>query len=598
MAGKVASIFAEIGLDTGKFSSGANTVGGMVSGMINSLAGMSPILGIVGGAFTALAAYMMEAEKAAVVSAEGLAKQEAILKATGYSANTSASELNSYAQSLSRLSGIDDEAIISAESLMLTFRNIGRDTFPVAMQAAVDLQTTFGSLESSSMQLGKALNDPIKGITALGRAGVTFSEEQKAQIKGFVETNQLAEAQGIILQEVQKQVGGTAAAIEKAGDGSNRVKVSYENLSETIGNRLIPAQRVWNTFLADTYDIISKTTQASYDYGDALDRAIVKKGIDNTQNELGAMTAEQYGIAIRKMAEDELYAGQVEEARIKILRDMGYQVNETTGAITLSTEKIQQNEEEMTKANEATLKGVEVWQSLEESFTDKLDGLYSKRDGFVAQYNAVVMDGSQKSIDAQAGYIAKISETNAEIDKLALAHEIATKRIVLGYIEQKMAADGNLDDAEREWLLAKGVEWGVYKQSAIDAYRTASAEADEFAKHRLMSEGDRIIHVRIDYANASNAFNVAPTNYTDSQRRAAGGPASGMTLVGERGPEIVNLPGGSFVNSNNTSRNMMSGGGYDTQALIDAFTAAANANRFDPYDVARILRDELQQVRR
>ena len=31
--------------------------------------------------------------------------------------------------------------------------------------------------------LGKALNDPVKGITALGRAGVTFTDEQKKQIK-------------------------------------------------------------------------------------------------------------------------------------------------------------------------------------------------------------------------------------------------------------------------------------------------------------------------------------------------------------------------------------------------------------------------------
>jgi hypothetical protein len=39
-----------------------------------------------------------------------------------------------------------------------------------------------------------------------------------------------------------------------------------------------------------------------------------------------------------------------------------------------------------------------------------------------------------------------------------------------------------------------------------------------------------------------------------------GGMAKGMTIVGERGPELVNLPGGSRVYSNSQSRNMAGGG--------------------------------------
>ena len=41
---------------------------------------------------------------------------------------------------------------------------------------------------------------------------------------------------------------------------------------------------------------------------------------------------------------------------------------------------------------------------------------------------------------------------------------------------------------------------------------------------------------------------------------ASGGMASGLTVVGERGPELVNLPGGSRVYSNNQSRRMNTGG--------------------------------------
>jgi hypothetical protein len=51
----------------------------------------------------------------------------------------------------------------------------------------------------------------------------------------------------------------------------------------------------------------------------------------------------------------------------------------------------------------------------------------------------------------------------------------------------------------------------------------------------------------------SNAVNIL--------RRASGGFASGLTLVGERGPELVNLPHGSYVNSNSASQRMAKGGG-------------------------------------
>ena len=40
---------------------------------------------------------------------------------------------------------------------------------------------------SSAIQLGKALDNPTLGLTALRRVGVSFSDVQVAQIKGFVE---------------------------------------------------------------------------------------------------------------------------------------------------------------------------------------------------------------------------------------------------------------------------------------------------------------------------------------------------------------------------------------------------------------------------
>lgn len=141
-------------------------------------------------------------------------------------------------------SGVDDEAIQTGANLLLTFKQIrneagkGNDVFNQATQAAIDLSAAgFGSMDSASKMLGKALNDPIKGITALSRAGVTFTEGQKDQIKTMVESGDVLGAQKAILKEVQGQVGGVAAATATSGE---KAAVAFGNIKEAIGTALLP----------------------------------------------------------------------------------------------------------------------------------------------------------------------------------------------------------------------------------------------------------------------------------------------------------------------------------------------------------------------
>lgn len=183
-----------------------------------------------------------------------LAETEQAIKATGGAANVSAKEVSGLADALSKKTGIDDEAIQTGENLLLTFKGIrnetgkGNDIFNQATAAVLDLSKQFGGIEGSAVQVGKALNDPIAGITALGRAGVTFTDQQKEQIKALVETGDVLGAQKIILGEINAQVGGQAAAQATAAD---RLKVVWGNLREELGARLLPIVDKVSTFLAD-----------------------------------------------------------------------------------------------------------------------------------------------------------------------------------------------------------------------------------------------------------------------------------------------------------------------------------------------------------
>lgn len=180
---------------------------------------------------------------------------ESLIRSTGGAAKVTADQVAGLAEAISNKTGIDDEAVQSTATLLLTFTNLrneagaGNAVFDRAVSLAQDMATVMGGdAQSSALQLGKALNDPIRGVTALGRAGVQFSEEQKEQIKNFVESGDLLSAQKVILDEVGRQFGGAA---EAAATPTDKLTVKVGNLKEQLGTALIPIVDKAATFLGE-----------------------------------------------------------------------------------------------------------------------------------------------------------------------------------------------------------------------------------------------------------------------------------------------------------------------------------------------------------
>jgi hypothetical protein len=131
--------------------------------------------------------------------------------------------------------GIDDEAIKSGENMLLTFTNVrneagkNNDIFTQATKVTADLSVAFGKdMTESAILVGKALQDPIAGVTALRRVGVQLSEQQQQQIKDFVEAGDVMSAQKVILRELATEVGGSANAYGKTMAG--QVAIAREEL--------------------------------------------------------------------------------------------------------------------------------------------------------------------------------------------------------------------------------------------------------------------------------------------------------------------------------------------------------------------------------
>lgn len=122
-------------------------------------------------------------------------------------------KLQKIASDLGEATLFNEEDFRQGFGLLTSFGNIGVQNYERVAKAAADVAYTSGTEVSGAfMQLAKALNDPAKGLAALGRSGIQFTEDQKTVIEGLVETNQLAKAQNLILQELEKQYGGNAVA--------------------------------------------------------------------------------------------------------------------------------------------------------------------------------------------------------------------------------------------------------------------------------------------------------------------------------------------------------------------------------------------------
>src|SRR5690606_29619661 len=149
---------------------------------------------------------------AATIEAEAVAAQlEARVESTGGAAGFTAQQLLDMASGLQQVTTFGDEAIAAMQGVLLTFTNVRGEVFVSATEAVLNLAVALDTdLKSAALQVGKALNDPVKGVSALSRAGIQLSEAQQRQIRAFVETNDVASAQRVILGELEKQMGGAA----------------------------------------------------------------------------------------------------------------------------------------------------------------------------------------------------------------------------------------------------------------------------------------------------------------------------------------------------------------------------------------------------
>lgn len=229
----------------GNISKTALAVGGSIGRGLNTAARNIERLGLVAGGF--LVSQVKFGIDSLTRLEEVTAQTNAVIKSTGGVARLTAKDILALSEKYEDLNAtIDNKVIQSGENLLLTFTSIRKNAFEPALKAALDMNTALGGgesgLQGTIIQVGKALQDPIKGLTALRRVGVNFSLEQQKQIKTLIAHNKLYEAQKLILAELTKEFGGSFAAAGKTATGTfATLGDAIEDVQAGLAKALLPA---------------------------------------------------------------------------------------------------------------------------------------------------------------------------------------------------------------------------------------------------------------------------------------------------------------------------------------------------------------------
>jgi len=473
----------------------------------------------IAAAGAAAVAFGVSSVKSFQESENSLAQLNAVLKSTKGVAGVTAKSAINLANSLQKVTKYSDEDVVSAENLLLTFTKIGKDIFPKATKTVLDMSTALGQdTKASAIQLGKALQDPILGVTALRRVGVNFSKDQREVIKNLVETGKSAEAQRLILKELNLEFGGSAEAAGKTFSGRLAIlKNQFDEVKESIGFAIVqgltPLMNKLAEFVAsDKFQawLTQMTTWLQVNLPIAIDY-VVNTLIPNLINIFNMVWP-----VIRTII---VWLGRF----INFLADHEVAVWTFIGVLT-------------------AMKAAMVISSAVATF----------KAGLVAMRAAYVLTSAVLSVPIPI--------------TILVGAALIAMGLIIAKAKETMAVLDQLGEAQR----MQG-----------DSFDSATKGLRDLAKNGTPAQRKRAKATLNNPAYYSQKANATGTDFF----------GGGMSLVGERGPEMVTLPRGSKVSRADETKRMM-GGSTTINITVPMMTGSANERR----KVARMLIKDIQDI--
>jgi hypothetical protein len=259
----VGSVRVDLGLNSAEFESGMNKVKG-------SLAGIGKAFAALGGVavFAAFSAGIGQAMGRIEETRKLTAQLDRALENTGNTARTSGKEIADFADQLERSTGRAAEEVLAVGTNLATF-GFSREVFFDAIKLADDMSAAWGGdLKQNVEGLARALADPEKGLAMLTKRGITFTDEQKKMIAGFMKANDIIGAQGVVMDALNEQVKGVAASgftgLTKAqANATLAMETFFETMANAMGinsgmEKSLTAVAAALDFVSQNFDVIAR----------------------------------------------------------------------------------------------------------------------------------------------------------------------------------------------------------------------------------------------------------------------------------------------------------------------------------------------------
>lgn len=246
MAQNLAKVYIEAENRTGPAIGAAKRGFESLEGSILNLKGS--VTSMVAGALSigSIVGVLTKVGRAAIEAEEAQARLETTLKATGGTAGLTLRELNDLADEMAGATPFDDESLRNASAQLLKFGNIQEDVFRRALKASADFAAFMGTdVVSASHLVGTALASPAEAAGRLERqiGKLTYAEE--TMIKEFVAAGDVISAQGVLLDILNRKIGGAAQLMNTGLNGALRdATKQFGELLEEIGKTEVVGGRL------------------------------------------------------------------------------------------------------------------------------------------------------------------------------------------------------------------------------------------------------------------------------------------------------------------------------------------------------------------
>lgn len=148
-------------------------------------------------------------------------KLDNAFKNLGANARVTRKGLDDLAESIQNTTVYSSETVKEGEALLLTFTKVRGEVFERTTKSATDMAAAMGtSLVGAMQMLGRAVNDPILGMSMLRRARVSLTAAEREAIKTMAESGDLFGAQMLLLDAIDKRYTNTAATMRNTLGGA------------------------------------------------------------------------------------------------------------------------------------------------------------------------------------------------------------------------------------------------------------------------------------------------------------------------------------------------------------------------------------------